>query len=67
MTSFIFVECVQYAFRRLDKDVTGSELKILNEMTNSQGKKDSSVYNYLINTLNKQKEGVELRKLLVKI
>lgn len=63
MTSFIFVECVQYAFRRLAKDVTVSELKILNEMIKSQGKKVSSVYNYLIDTLNKQKEGVELGKL----
>lgn len=63
MTSFIFVECVHYAFRRLGKDVTDSELKILNEINKSQGKKVSSVYNYLINALNKIKEGVELRKL----
>lgn len=60
-TQSVPIECVHYAFRRLGKDVTDSELKILNEMNKSQGKKVSSVYNYLINALNKIKEGVELR------
>lgn len=59
-TQSVRIECVEYAFRRLGKDVTDSELKILNEMNKSQGKKFSSVYHYLINTLNKRKEGVEL-------
>lgn len=53
MIFFIFVECVQYVFCWFDKDVIGFEFKILNEMIKSQGKKDSLVYNYFINILNK--------------
>lgn len=57
-------ECVDFVFRQLSKDVSESDLKILNKLYSGQGKhnrqKASSAYEYLYNIWTDQNQAVEL-------